>query len=70
MPGPPGVLRATEAWKGLTSFSGETVRGPTERGGNLFVVVRRTIVRQSLQLLQGLQIELLIAALRLSGLFP
>ena len=43
---------------------------PAESGLHLFVIARRIIVRQSLQLLQGLQIELLIAALRLSGLFP
>ena len=35
-------------------------------GGRLFVLARCIVVRQSLQLLQGLQIELLITALRLS----
>lgn len=39
-------------------------------GGHLLVIARRTIVRQSLQHFQGLQIEFLITTLRLSGLFP
>jgi hypothetical protein len=44
--------------------------GPAERGLHLFVITRRINVRQSLQLFQGLQIEILITSLWLSGLFP
>ena len=73
MPGPPGFLRG---YRGLerpdTIFSEASafLLVPAESGLHLFVFARCIIVRLYLQLLQGLQIELLITTLRLSGLFP
>ena len=58
------------AWSYYHRNSLRTFVGLAERGADLFVIARCIIVRQSLQLLQGLQIELLITALGLSALFP